>query len=122
MNEKQFIKRDFLETLERLCRAKGGDMLRAGKVNQSELKRKTGIDASSISRWFRSEYSPSIEALEKLCAFFRVSASQMLGHEPIPRIDGKTENRKALDNEVSNLDEDQFARVMDFVEYVKQSP
>lgn len=57
-------------------------------MNQSMVGRAAGVAPSMVSRWMQEAYDPSMEAALKLCEAFNVSLSQLMGQEPINRIDG----------------------------------
>lgn len=88
MKERKFIKRGFPETLELLCRARGGDLVRGENVNQHEVARIAGVHQSMVSRWMARKMDPSMSAANRLKEAFGISLSQLMGEEPIQRVDG----------------------------------
>lgn len=88
MNSSNFKQRTITETLELLCRARGGSLIRAGQVNQSELARQTGVMQANFSRWKNGEATPTDENIRKIAKAFKVTPAQMRGEAPINAIDG----------------------------------
>lgn len=87
MTNTHWKKRSFEDTVSALCKLKGGDFVRAGKLNQTHLAKVSGTTQATISRWFSGEHSPKLENLRPLASVLGVSVSQLIGDEPIPRID-----------------------------------
>jgi len=71
MNKNQFKPRTMTETLTLLCTARGGDFLRNGKVNQSEIARKAGTTQTNVSRWYKKENNPKDESIKLLADAFK---------------------------------------------------
>lgn len=61
--------------------------MRGGNVNQTYIAKVAGTSQANISRWMGHKHWPRIDQTNKLCEAFGVSTSQLLGEEPIPRID-----------------------------------
>ena len=58
------------------------------ELNQTELGEKLGMTQRKISYLERDRYEPSLQDIQTICAFFRVSADYLLGfpkHYPYPR-------------------------------------
>lgn len=87
MKKKKFMPRSFIETLELLCFAKGGEFLLAGRINQTHIARIAGTSQSNVHRWMGGEYEPKVAQLRLLCEAFGTNVSQLLGEAPINRID-----------------------------------
>ena len=66
-------------------------------LNQVEFGNKIGVSKQCVSNWENDNVLPSIEMLEKMADFFRVSTDYMLGRESKESInvDGLTENQIA---------------------------
>jgi transcriptional regulator with XRE-family HTH domain len=109
MNTPKFKPRTLTATLELLCHAKGGKLLRAGKVNQSEIGRIAGTSQGNVSRWFAGEHHPSDENIKRLAKALKVSPAQMRGELPVNAIDGfsaASPEDEELYNELINLPEE----------------
>lgn len=89
---KTFKTRSLTDTLTLLCFAKGGDFLRGGKVNQSEVARKAGTTQTNVSRWYAGEHTPTDESVKLLAKAFNITPSQMRGEVPIEELDGITDD------------------------------
>jgi transcriptional regulator with XRE-family HTH domain len=48
------------------------------RLTQAELGEKTGIDGNTISRYERNAIKPSIDALQRLSDYFKVSVDELL--------------------------------------------
>lgn len=90
MNRKSYEPRSITETLSLLCHAKGGKLIRAGAINQSEIARQTGITQATISRWYEGTSKPTDDNIKKLSKYFKVTPAQMRGEVPIESLDGLT--------------------------------
>ncbi|WP_039913135.1 helix-turn-helix domain-containing protein [Cellvibrio mixtus] len=101
MNSKRFKTRTLIETLTLICLAKGGDYLRAGKPNQSEIGRQAGTSQTNVSRWFAGSSKPTDENINRLAKAFRISPAQMRGELPIDLLDGVSP-QSAEDEEFMN--------------------
>lgn len=51
------------------------------ELNITQLAKETGIDATTIGRYLRARYTPTVENLVKLADFFRCSTDFLLGRE-----------------------------------------
>lgn len=66
----------FADRLKYLRRAKG--------LTQVELAMKLGVKKQSVSNWENDNIVPSVEMLEKIATFFRVSTDYLLGRDDLP--------------------------------------
>ena len=57
------------------------------QLNQVQLAEKLGVKKQSISNWENDNIMPSVEMLEKVADFFRVSTDYLLGRDSKP-LDG----------------------------------
>jgi len=66
-------------------------------LNQVEFANKMGVSKQCVSNWENDNVLPSIEMLEKMADFFRVSTDYLLGRESKENIsvDGLTSNQVA---------------------------
>lgn len=97
MYKTKFKQRSLNETITLLCKARGGEYLRAGKVNQSHLARLAGTNQANIFRWMNSEAKANDEHVRKLAKAFGVSPAQMRGEEPVNELDGTCQVLKQSD-------------------------
>lgn len=88
MDTDKFKQRSLNETLTLLCKAEGGSLVRAGRINQSAVARKAGVSQANISRWLSGDYDPRGEGINKLAKAFGVTPAQMRGEHPIAKLDG----------------------------------
>lgn len=65
------IKSDFKTRFELLCTEK--------KVTHYKVSKDLHFDNSYITRWFKKNYLPSLELLETICDYFKVSIDYLLG-------------------------------------------
>ncbi len=62
-------------------------MMACGKYSEYELARCTGVSQSTINRIVSGEVEmPTYESLKKLSNFFKLSPEQLLGNEPIQKV------------------------------------
>ena len=62
---------NILETIKKLCASEG--------ISTQELERRIGLGKRSIENWSKS--SPSVENLQKVADYFRVSLDVIVGNE-----------------------------------------
>ncbi|HTH12405.1 MAG TPA: helix-turn-helix transcriptional regulator [Acidovorax sp.] len=114
-----FVKRTFSETVELLCKHRGGDFYQHNRINQSAVANAAGTSQPTVSRWLSEVHKPDLVQLEMLASAFRVNVSQLIGELPIMRIDGGTtrisqedeqffQNYLSADTEVKQLLRDQL--------------
>lgn len=118
MNSKKFKPRSLIETLELLCFARGGKLLRAGKINQSEIARLAGTHQGNVSRWFSKEHHPTDDNVTRLAKAFKITPAQMRGEQPISNIDeltARTPEDEELISEISNLPEEVKELIHDLI-------
>ena len=48
-------------------------------VTQATLAEYMNVDVVTVCHWEKSKQEPSIDALKKLCEFFQISSSELLG-------------------------------------------
>lgn len=106
MNNPKFKPRTITETLELLCKARAGNLLRAGRINQSEIARMAGTSQGNVSRWFSKEHHPTDDNVSRLAKAFKITPAQMRGELPIDTIDGyqpRSQEDETLLNEIADL-------------------
>lgn len=79
-----------------------------------QLAERSGLPQSTISSWYRKNMVPSISSLEKICAAFGITLSQLFceGLEPVCL----TESQQRLLHSWSKLTENQQAALLAFLE------
>ena len=79
-----------------------------------QLAEESGLPQSTISSWYRKKMIPTVPSLEKICAAFGITLSQLFaeGDEPVSLT---TSQRKLLEN-WSKLDEERQAVVFALIE------
>lgn len=70
-----------------------------------QLAEHSGLPQSTISSWYRKDMIPTIPSLEKICAAFGITLSQLFaeGNAPV----SLTESQRRLLERWSRLDEEQ---------------
>lgn len=70
-----------------------------------QLAERSGLPQSTISSWYRKDMIPTIPSLEKICAAFGITLSQLFaeGNAPV----SLTESQRRLLERWSRLDEEQ---------------
>ena len=123
MNSQKFKPRTITETLELLCKARGGNLLRAGRVNQSEIARVAGTSQGNVSRWFSKEHHPTDDNVARLAKAFKITPAQMRGEQPIDAIDGfqarSAEDEKLL-QEIAELPEELKNMILEQIRIYKK--
>ena len=78
------------------------------------LADKSGIPQSTISSWYRKNSIPTVPTLEKICAAFGITLSQLFaeGEEQVTL----TENQRLLLERWAGLDEEQQAVVFALID------
>lgn len=81
-----------------------------------QLAEQSGLPQSTISSWYRKKMMPTVPSLEKICAAFGITLSQLFseGEEAITL----TENQHALLDKWSRLSPEQqeaFLRLMEAI-------
>jgi len=64
--------------------------LMANDVSQKELANAVGVSPSAVNKWVTGQNSPDIEMLAKICEYFQVPFSEILGNngeEPLTDLD-----------------------------------
>ena len=79
-----------------------------------QLAERSGLPQSTISSWYRKGMIPTIPSLEKLCAAFGITLSQLFaeGDEPV----SLTGSQKLLLEHWSRLSEEQQSAVFGLIE------
>lgn len=122
MNNPGFKQRSLTDTLTLLCQAKGGELLRKGKVNQSAVARLAGTKQGNISRWYSGLANPTDENVRLLATAFKITPAQMRGEVSISFLDGLISKEKGDDQfiyEYEALPEEEKYAVREFVRYRK---
>lgn len=52
--------------------------------SEYELAERSGLPQSTISSWYRKNMVPTLPSLEKICAAFGITLSQLLAEEDAP--------------------------------------
>lgn len=55
------------------------ELCQENSVTNYKVSSACGFDSSIITRWFQKDYLPSLEILEVLCDYFKVSPDYLLG-------------------------------------------
>ena len=79
-----------------------------------QLSEQSGLPQSTISSWYRKNMIPTIPSLEKICAAFGITLSQLFaeGNSPV----SLTESQKRLLNRWSRLSEEQQSAVLGLID------
>ena len=73
--------------------------------SEYQLAEESGLPQSTISSWYRKNASPSIGSLEKICAAFGITLSQLFAEEDTAVT--LTESQKKLLDRWAGLSEEQ---------------
>ena len=79
-----------------------------------QLAERSGLPQSTISSWYRKNMIPTIPSLEKICAAFGITLSQLFAEEDAPV--SLTESQKKFLNCWSRLSEEQQAVVFALID------
>lgn len=79
-----------------------------------QLSEQSGLPQSTISSWYRKNMIPTIPSLEKICAAFGITLSQLFaeGNSPV----SLTESQKRLLDRWSRLNEEQQSAVLGLID------
>lgn len=70
-----------------------------------QLAERSGLPQSTISSWYRKNMVPTVMSLEKICAAFGITLSQLFAEEN--QVFSLTKSQKELLNVWSRLDQEQ---------------
>ena len=97
--------------------------MRAGRINQSEIGRVSGIPQANVSRWFNGQSKPTDENVATLAKAFKITPAQMRGEQPIHGIDGysiPTEEDEQFFRDFVSLSDETKALVRDYIRIQKK--
>ncbi len=79
-----------------------------------QLAERSGLPQSTISSWYRKNMVPTVPSLEKVCAAFGITLSQLFAenNEPV----ALTPSQRALLDKWDRLDEEQQAAIFQLIE------
>ena len=91
-------------------------------IKAIQLSNDLGISTGLISDWKKGRAIPSSKNLEKLCAYFGVSAGYLLGYTDEPNEKSAPSEESALDNEIMQLfaalPADKQAEALNYLKYL----
>lgn len=98
--------KDILMSIVRLREARGW--------TEYELAERSGLPQSTISSWYRKNMIPTVPSLEKICAAFGITLSQLFaeGNTPVDL----TESQRQLFERWSRLNEEQKAFIFALID------
>lgn len=79
-----------------------------------QLAERSGLPQSTISSWYRKSMIPTIPSLEKICAAFGITLSQLFAEEDAPV--SLTKSQRLLLERWSKLDDDQQAVIFALID------
>lgn len=79
-----------------------------------QLAEYAGLPQSTISSWYRKKVAPTISSLEKICAAFGITMSQLFAEEDAPV--SLTEAQRKLLKHWVRLSEEQQAAIYTLIE------
>ena len=82
-----------------------------------QLAERSGLPQSTISSWYRKQMVPTLPSLEKICAAFGITLSQLFAEEGAP-VELTEEQRRLLDR-WSRLDREQQAAVLALIDQMR---
>ncbi len=79
-----------------------------------QLAERSGLPQSTISSWYRKNMVPTVPSLEKVCAAFGITLSQLFAenNEPV----ALTPSQRELLDKWDRLDEEQQAAIFQLIE------
>ena len=98
--------KDILSTITSYRQARGW--------SEDQLAEHSGLPQSTISTWYRKNMMPSIPSLEKICAAFGITMSQLFAEGDTPVT--LTPSQKRLLERWSRLSEEQQAIVFQLID------
>ncbi len=97
--------KDILTEIVRLREARGW--------SEYQLAEMSGLPQSTISSWYRKQVLPSVPSLEKICAAFGITVSQLFAQGEVAVT--LTEHQKDLLNCFTKLNEEQKTALLHFL-------
>ena len=79
-----------------------------------QLAERSGLPQSTISSWYRKSMVPTVPSLEKICAAFGITLSQLFAESDEPV--ALTPSQRALLDKWDRLDEEQQAAIFQLIE------
>ena len=79
-----------------------------------QLAERSGLPQSTISSWYRRSMVPTIPSLEKICAAFGITLSQLFAEGDVPV--SLTESQRKLLNRWARLSEEQQSVVFALID------
>ena len=82
-----------------------------------QLAERSGLPQSTISSWYRKQMVPTLPSLEKICAAFGITLSQLFAEEGDPV--ELTEEQRCLLDRWRRLDREQQAAVLALIDQMR---
>ena len=82
--------------------------------SEYQLAERSGLPQSTISSWYRKNMIPTIPSLEKICAVYGITLSQLFAEGDTPV--ALTDAQKKLLERWARLDEDQQAAIFALID------
>ena len=82
--------------------------------SEYQLAERSGLPQSTISSWYRKNMVPTIPSLEKICAAFGITLSQLFAEGDMPV--SLTDAQRKLLERWSRLNEDQQAAIFALID------
>ena len=79
-----------------------------------QLSERSGLPQSTISSWYRKNMVPTVPSLEKICAAFGITLSQLFAEDDAPV--ALTDSQKKLLERWSRLNEEQQAAIFALID------
>lgn len=82
--------------------------------SEYQLAERSGLPQSTISSWYRKRMIPTVPSLEKICAAFGITLSQLFasGDDPV----SLTDSQRALLSRWARLDPDQQSAIFQLID------
>ncbi len=84
-------------------------------VDRTKLSNDLKLKYTTVSDWINAKTYPRIDKIELLANYFGVSKADLVEEEPYK----PTTIAAHLDGEVSDLDEDEMQKVLEYVKFLK---
>lgn len=98
--------KDILSAITELREARGW--------SEYQLAERSGLPQSTISSWYRKHMTPTVPSLEKICAAFGITLSQLFasGDDPV----SLTASQRELLSRWARLDPDQQSAIFQLID------
>lgn len=101
---------NILQKIDSLCEQKGW--------SKYKLAERSSITLSTMNAWYKNDYTPKIESLERMCGAFGITLSQFFADED--ESFSLTENQRRLVKQSVRLSGEQLEAVIHLLEKMNE--